>query len=236
MTKIDKRVKYILTVDVETAGSIGSPLVYDIGYVITDKRGKIYEERSFIIKEIFENKALMSSAYYSEKVPMYIEDIKNGSRTVIPFMEMRKDFLELAEKYNVKVLSAYNLAFDNKALKNTMLYITQDEKAKFLNEHFINIEMLCIWCLACETLYTQKIFSTLAVKNGWVSKAGNYKTSAEIGYRFITGKTDFIEEHTGLEDVKIEIQIMAYAFRQNKKRTKGIFPNPWRIPNQKKYK
>lgn len=236
MTKIDKRVKYILTVDVETAGSIGSPLIYDIGYVITDKRGKIYEERSFIIKEIFENKALMSSAYYGEKVPQYLEEIKQGKRTVVPFMEMRKDFLELSEKYNVKVLSAYNLAFDNKALKNTMLYITQDEKAKFLNEQFIGVEMLCIWCLACETLYTQKIFSTLAVRHNWMSKAGNYRTSAEIGYRFITGNYDFIEEHTGLEDVKIEVQIMAYAFRQNKKRTKGIFHNPWRIPNQKKYK
>lgn len=77
--------------------------------------------------------------------------------------------------------------------------------------------MLCIWCLACENLYTQVSFRKMAINNGWITKAGNFKTSAEIGYRFLTGDVDFIEEHTGLEDVLIEIKIMAYALRQNKK-------------------
>lgn len=57
----------------------------------------------------------------------------------------------------------------------------------------------------------------MAIKNNWLTDANNFKTSAEIGYRFITGNVDFIEEHTGLEDVLIEIEIMAYALRQNKR-------------------
>lgn len=233
MTKIDKRRNYIMVVDVETAGGLDNPLVYDIGYAITDKQGNIYETRSFIIDEIFSNKKLMSTAYYSIKVPKYIIDIANGTRTVVPFLEMRDDFIALAEKYNIKTLSAYNLMFDTRALTNTIRNITKEPKAKFLPRSLKDVKMMCIWCLACEVLYTQKTFGKVAIRNNWVSPVGNFRTTAEVGHRYITGNTDFEEEHTGLEDVLIEIGIMAYAFRQNKKRIGGVFANPWRIPNQK---
>src|SRR5690606_19497007 len=106
MTKIDRRRRYYIILDVETAGGLDNPLVYDIGYAITDKHGNIYETRSFIISEIFYNKSLMASAYYSEKIPKYEEDIKNGTRKVVTFAEMRLDFIALALKYDVKVIGA----------------------------------------------------------------------------------------------------------------------------------
>ena len=233
MTKIDRRRSYIMVVDVETAGGLDNPLVYDIGYAITDKQGNIYETRSFIIEEIFYNKPLMTSAYYSEKIPKYLKDISEGTRTVVSFLEMRNDFIALAEKYNIKTLSAYNLMFDTRALTNTIRNITKEPKAKFLPRTLKNVKMLCIWCLACEVLYTQKTFAKVAIRNGWVSEAGNLRTTAEVGHRYLTGNIDFEEEHTGLEDVLIEIGIMAYAFRQNKKRIGGVFAHPWKIPNQK---
>ena len=233
MTKIDRRRSYIMVVDVETAGGLDNPLVYDIGYAITDKQGNIYETRSFIIKEIFYNKPLMTSAYYSEKVPKYLKDISEGTRTVVSFLEMRNDFIALAEKYNIKTLGAYNLMFDTRALTNTIRNITKEPKAKFLPRTLKNVKMMCIWCLACEVLYTQKTFAKVAIRNGWVSEAGNLRTTAEVGHRYLTGNIDFEEEHTGLEDVLIEIGIMAYAFRQNKKRIGGVFAHPWKIPNQK---
>ena len=236
MKKIDKRRKYYLVADVETAGGLDNPLVYDIGYAITDRQGNIYETRSFIISEIFYNKPLMTSAYYSEKVPKYLEDIKNGTRTVVTFAEMRLDFIDLALEYDVKVLGAYNLMFDTRALTNTIRFIEKNKTLKFLPYELKNIEMLCIWCLACENLYTQKGFGKMALRNNWVSPTGNFRTTAEVGHRFITGIVDFEEEHTGLEDVIIEIGIMAYALRQNKKRIGGVFAHPWRIPNQEIYK
>lgn len=236
MTKIDRRKSYIMVVDVETAGGFDNPLVYDIGYVITDKQGNIYETRSFIIKEIFSNKQLMTSAYYSEKIPKYLKDISEGTRTLVPFLEMRDDFIALAEKYNIKTIAAYNLIFDTKALTNTIRYITKESRAKFLPRSLKNVKMMCIWCLACEVLYTQKSFARIAIRNGWVSECGNLKTTAEVGYRYITDDINFEEEHTGLEDVLIEVKIMAYALRQHKKRIGGVFLNPWKIPNKKVFK
>lgn len=233
MKKIDKRRKYYLVADVETAGGLGNPLIYDIGFAITDKHGNIYEKHSYMIKEIWENRALMLSAYYAEKIPKYELDIANGTRKIVTFMEMRNIMLSEMRKYKVEVFGAYNSIFDTRALSSTMRFLTNNKKAKFLTKEFKNIEQLCIWCLACENLYTQVSFREMAIRNNWLTDANNFKTSAEIGYRFITGNTEFIEEHTGLEDVLIEIQIMAYALRQNKKRIGGVFGNPWKIPNSK---
>ena len=228
MANIDKRRRYIMVLDVETAGGLENPLVYDIGYVITDKKGNIYESRSFIIKEIFDNKRLMASAYYADKVPMYEKDITEGKRTVVSFEEMRSDLIGLLEEYNVHTISAYNLNFDKRALSNTMENITG--KKKFLTANQKNLNMLCIWSLACEVLYTQKTFRKIAESQGWITEKGNLKTSAEIGHRYINKDYDFIESHTGLEDVLIEVGIMERCFRQNKSHKSGILENPWRIP------
>lgn len=230
--KIDKRRHYIMMLDVETAGGLKNKLVYDFGFAITDRQGNIYEERSFVIKEIFMQTALMLSAYYAEKLPQYHEGIKNGKYKLVSFKEARDEFLRLSEKYNIKTIGAYNSKFDMEALSNTFNYVLHgsiEKKFFFLDRPQRHVKMLCVWSLACETIYKQKNFAIMAYKHGAYSEAGNYRTSAEVGYRYITGNWDFVEEHTGLEDVRIEIQIMARCFRQKKKVLSGILNHPWRL-------
>ena len=218
--------KLFMVVDVETAGGFDNPMVYDIGFAICDKKGNVYESFSYIIDEVFSNRKLMDTAYYAIKVPRYLADIANGTRTVVPFSVARDTFNQMIEKYNVGTVCAYNLKFDANALGNTSRKLGVAEK--FLTK---KVDMLCIWSLACELLYTQKMFRTVAEKQGWVSDKGNLKTSAEIGHRYITCEYDFEEEHTGLEDVLIEVGILAKCFSQHKAHKSGILPNPWRIPN-----
>ena len=81
-----------MVVDVEMVSSLVILYIYDIGYAIADKQGNIYETRSFIIKEIFYNVELMSSAYYARKIPMYLKEIEEEKRIVVSFLEMREDF------------------------------------------------------------------------------------------------------------------------------------------------
>lgn len=220
--------KMYMVIDVETAGGFDNPMVYDIGFAVCDKDGFIYESRSYIINEVFNDKNLMNTAYYAKKVPMYKKDIENGTRTTISFGMMRIIFNSMLEKFNVQTICAYNLKFDANALSNTCKKLNVSNK--FLDK---KIDMLCIWSLACELLYTQKMFSVVAKSQGWVSDKGNMKTSAEIGHRYITGEYDFEENHTGLEDVMIEIGIMSKCFRQKKAHKSGILPMPWKIPNKK---
>ena len=46
--------------------------VYDIGWAVVDKKGTVYETKSYINRDIFmDEKGLMKSAYYANKIPNY---------------------------------------------------------------------------------------------------------------------------------------------------------------------
>lgn len=231
-TKIDRRKHYIMMLDVETAGGLDQKLVYDFGFAIADKQGNIYEERSFVIEEIFSQTDLMNSAYYSEKLPLYHEGLETGKFEMKSFFEAREIFLALMNKYNVKTISAYNLNFDMSALSNTFNYLltgSTNKKYYFLTRDQKEVKLLCTWSLACETIFQQKTFKKMALEHGQTTPAGNYKTSAEVAYRYIKNNWAFVEEHTGLADVRIEVEIMAKCFRQKKKTLSGILSHPWRL-------
>ena len=100
--KIDRRKNYIMVMDVETAGGLGNPLVYDLGFAICDKQGKIYAKRSFVIKEIFEQKELMQSAYYAIKIPRYDKALAEGTRDLVSMEFARNEFVNLMN--NVKII------------------------------------------------------------------------------------------------------------------------------------
>ena len=80
MRKIDKRHHYVIQLDTETANGLEDALPYDIGYAVIDTNGKIYLTRSFINADIFYYRALMNTAYYANKIPMYEKDIVEGKR------------------------------------------------------------------------------------------------------------------------------------------------------------
>lgn len=233
MVKIDRRRKYFVVLDVETAGGLEGRLTYDVGFAIVDKKGNIYEERSFLIKEIFEDKDLMNSAYYAEKVPSYLRELDEGKHQVVSFWEMREVLLGLMEQYKVSTFCAYNLKFDMSALKNTTNYLMTGNingSYKFLTPNFKGIKLMCLWSLSCEVLFSQKSFASFAFKHKlYNAKTGNFRTTAEVAYAYMTNNPTYKEEHKGLEDVYIETEIMARCLRQNKKFISGIINMPFRL-------
>ena len=62
-----------------------------------------------------------------------------------------------------------------------------------------------------------------AAKRFSLTKNGKVRLTAEIIYRFISKDNDFVESHTGLEDVTIETEILAYCKRQHKKMRKKLY-------------
>lgn len=224
--KIDKRKHYIMCMDVETASN--SRMVYDIGFAICDKKGNIYDKFSFVVKEVYDNKRLMDSAYYKKKLPQYDKDLQEGKILKVEFLEMRKVFMKALSVYGVKTISAYNLPFDTSALQSTTAYLFGHGK-KFLDPTFKDINLLCIYSFACEVLYSRPSFLYFVDKYNFYTKGQNPQTSAEIGYRYIKNDPNFVEEHRGLADVEIECQILAKCYAQNKRHESGVIGNPWRI-------
>lgn len=228
---MDRRINYLIGLDTETCNGLvvddkldlSQSLVYDLGWAITDKRGRIYKTRSYIIAEIFcEMKDVMKSAYYAEKIPNYWDDIKSGKRILASFWTVRRAFMDDVKEYGVKNVFAHNAGFDVRALNNTMRYITKSQFRWFFP---YNLEIWDTLKMARQTIGRQKSYQKWCSRNGYMTnhKTPRVRLTAEILFRYISGQHDFNESHTGLEDVLIETVIMAHCFRQHKKMDKRLF-------------
>ena len=221
-----------LVIDTETCNTIEQPLPYDVGYAICDRYGNIVLEKSFVVAETFlDMPEAMQSAYYAEKIPRYWEDIKNGTRVVKSIWNIRRELHTDMKTYSVKWVGAYNMGFDKRALNNVMRYTTKSFCRWFFP---FGTKFFCIWHMACQTLMNSRNYIRFAKENGLESEKGNILTSAESCYRYLKNMIDFSESHTGLEDVKIEIEIMAKCFATHKKIDKSINSACWRIPQAKR--
>ena len=82
MNKYDKRRKYYIVLDCETATlpeainydgeerkniAIAKPLIYDLGWKVIDAQGRTYARKNYLISEIFSVPAIFDTAYYASK-------------------------------------------------------------------------------------------------------------------------------------------------------------------------
>lgn len=230
MEKIDRRRKYVLVLDIETANITEDALAYDVGFAVADKKGNIYETHSYMVAEMFldnYNKPLMDTAYYANKLPKYWEDYKSGKRKLAKILTIRNIVRQVMEKYRITDVFAYNANFDKSGLDRTIRYLTKS-KVRFFFPYGTKIH--CIWHMATQVICQQKTYFEKAIAYQWISAKGNLQTSAELVFAYISGNPDFKEEHTGLEDVTIEVKIMAKCFAQHKKMNTNINRRCWTIP------
>lgn len=220
--KIDRRKKYIAIVDTETANDIENPLVYDIGWAIVDKYGQVYLTRSYLVKEIFcDERDLMQSAHYAKKIPQYLEDIAKGERKILPFRFIKRIFTDDCKRFNCSTACAHNARFDVKALNTTQRFLTKSAYRYFFPYGMkIWDTMKMAQDVICPMPTYRKFCS---IHEGFTLKNGNPRKTAEILYCFISNDPDFQEKHTGLEDVLIEKEILAYCFKQHKKMRKVLY-------------
>lgn len=219
--KIDRRRTYYIVFDTETCNNMDNPLMYDLGFAVVDKMGNVYAHFSFIIYEVFFGMSeLMKSAYYSNKLPQCYEDIENGNRKIVTLFTAKKIFNEVCKEYNVRAIIAHNARFDYKSTNGTQRYITKSKYRFFLP---YGIELWDTMKMAKDTIAKQKNYIRFCEENNYLTKNGKVRVTAEILYKYISGNNDFIESHTGLEDVMIEKEIFSKCMAQHKKMRKSAF-------------
>lgn len=226
--KIDKRVKYMIVLDTETApmdkdNQTVNPynmLVYDLGFAVVDRRGKVYESHSFVNADVFiDEKLLMKSAYYANKIPNYWKEIKEGKRQLRSFYGIRAALVSAIEKYGVSEIYAHNHYFDMGALNTTERWLT---KSKYRYFYPYGVRIFDTLKMSRQVINTP-MYREFCETHEFVTKTGKPRFTAEIIYRYISGNVNFEEEHTGLADVMIEKEILAYCFRKHKKMDGEIF-------------
>ena len=228
--KIDRRMDYSIVIDTETC-PVDKTLeqvlptnmwVYDCGFAVINKRtGEVFETWSFVNADIFlDEKQLMKSAYYANKIPMYWEDIKNGKRILTSFYNIRKQLVECCERYNVKKVFAHNMRFDYGTLNTTQRWLT---KSKYRYFFPYGLEICDTMKMARDVVCKMPSYRRFCEENNYLTVRGQLRVTAEILYRFITKDTTFVEKHTGLEDVLIEKEICHYCYKQHKKMRTGLW-------------
>lgn len=226
---MDKRKSYYVVLDTETCNGLMEngklvldyPLVYDLGYQIIDKKGNVYLKKSFVVKDIFYDEvAIMKSAYYANKLPQYYQDIKEGKRIVKMWYEIKQELMRDCEQYNIKAIVAHNMRFDYNAVNVTTRWIS---KSKYRFFFPFGIPLYDTLKMSRDIYSKRKGYINFCNRNGYITKKGLPRHTAEILYKYISGNHDFIESHTGLEDVEIESEIFVACLKQHKKMRKNVF-------------
>ena len=102
--------------------AIARPLIYDIGWVITNRKGEILDSKQYLIAETFAVPAVFNTAYYAEKRPLYIDKLNKNETKILPWNDVVDIFLH--DLNEVDSVGAYNSMFDfKKAIPFTDLYI-----------------------------------------------------------------------------------------------------------------
>ena len=230
--KIDRRHIYGICLDTETANTIQDEngldmtnvLFYDLGFQLIDSHGRTYGKKfSFVNSDIFIHEAeLMQSAYYAKKIPQYRQDIAEGKRILANTYEIRKILCELIAEYDCKFVCAHNARFDYNSLNNTQRWVTKSRFRYFLP---YGLEWWDTLKMARSVMGKMPTYQRFCEENGYTTKTGKPRFTAEICYRFITKDNTFVESHTGLEDVEIETEILRYCHRQHKPMKKKLWGN-----------
>ncbi len=200
----------VVVLDTETIGTFGRPLIHDFAWQIVNKDFEVLTARRYLIKEfhIEQNWVLNASEFFRSKKALYTEAINAESVEIKPWKVVIGQFIADLRTYNVKVISAYNLAFDYKAIKYTNAFFN-NEDTKVMKAVDAR-SMLCIWNLACDTILDTDDYRQYATMKNFISEKGNYLTNAEKCYAYLMNADNFEEEHTALADVEIETDILKY--------------------------
>lgn len=188
--------------DTETT-SLEKPFCYNVGYVIVTPQWEVLKKREFVIEQIWHNLPLFNTAYYADKRPLYVTRLRvRDNITMEKFGYVTQKMIRDFEKYGVKAAYAYNAPFDDKVFQFNCDWF------KVINP-FDNVPILDIRGLVHAFIAETADFKTFCENNQRFTESGNYSTTAETLFQYITGEVNFVEAHTALNDSEIEMKILA---------------------------
>lgn len=204
-----------LVLDIETCLSSNN-FIFDLSFVVYNRLYGIQQQASYILKE---NEYKPTFYDKSDKYQKYLQD---GIYQKKYFKHVMYEIDQTIKEYNIKYACAYNSEFDFSRI-DRLCQIKQI--ANPLNQ-LIEIDL---YHTACQTLGQQKGFKRFIDKNNIKTEKGNRRSSAQAMYQYITLDPQFIEEHTGYSDLKIEVEILDLILRQKKKMNIERNSKSWKL-------
>lgn len=190
----------IMIFDTETT-SLNKPFCYNIGYTIVEtENGCIEEQKDFVVEQIWHNLPLFSTAYYADKRQIYVKAMKSKKMVMKKFGYICQEMIRDIKRYNIDYAYAFNSGFDEKVFNFNCDWFK-------CNNPFDDVNILDIRGFAHHFI-TNHSYKSFCEEHNLFTDSGNYSTTAETYYQFLTNDIDFTESHTALSDSIIETFIL----------------------------
>lgn len=197
--------------------------VYDLGFIVVDTTNdfNLVESRNYALMETFGNGTLMASAYYHDKLPMYYEGMRQGVISAVPVKDAWESFNRTCERNNIAQVWAFNCRFDYGALNTTIRNASNGWQSVWFNH---NVEVLDIMSAAIDLICDEN-YCLWARTHNLTTLKGNPRATAETVYNYIAGvlhdeiEDFYTENHTALDDARIESRILRECFSIDPQRT-----------------
>lgn len=207
-----------------SANNLGAnALVYDVGLVVADRQGNIYDRFSIVNTDVFYQNSLMESAYYHKKIPQYIEGIGENWEPM-SWLQIVNLMRDLVMDYQVRDIWAYNVSYDRAATNYTTAKASNGFRRFFAP---YGTRYRDVWDYAGSTLCATKKYVEWCIENGFVSASGNPSTSANTVGKYLRGSLYYEEQHTALSDAEDELYILLAAMKR-KQKTRDSCGQGWR--------
>jgi DNA polymerase III epsilon subunit-like protein len=198
--------------DTETTNDLECPICYDFGFSVIDDDGKVYERGSYVVADVFLDEELMASAYFADKIPAYWDDIKSGKRLLRRWQTIKSIVRDVMAQHQITCVVAHNTRFDYLSTATTQRYLTCSKWRYFFP---YGTQYLDTLKMARATFSKDEQYIAFCNEHQFLNKHNKPQLTAEVLYRYLTNNIDFVESHTGLEDVEIEMQIFLECKKRN---------------------
>lgn len=205
--------KKFIVLDVEGM-SVARP--YNIGWIVADNTGKIYETFSCALPVAFwENlqNCLHAQTMTHNNIQEILQDFEMPEESkkyqYCKINDVFKKLLSTITEWRIKEIWAYNCPFDKSSLKRLF-----KEDFKILDN------LVTFYDIIPAILHTRLLsnkYIAFCNKNGFITQKGNVQTRAEVVYKYLKNDLNFEEEHTGLSDCYCELEILCCAMKSGKK-------------------
>lgn len=188
--------------------NLNNRIIYNVGYCIIDDNGKTLLEKNFVVKQVYDNKMVMSTAYYNNKTSLYTRKMKGRKTKKVYWGDVCRIMKKDIKDFNISKAYAYNSNYDVGAFATTQKLFKN--KINPLND----VEVIDIMDYL-DILINSVDYNNYCKTNNFITERGGLKKSAEVVYGYITNNPNYVEEHTALEDSKIEKDILILLLTLN---------------------
>lgn len=194
----------IMVFDTETA-NLEKPFCYDLGYCVFDtEREVVVAKRSYIVTDVWNNMMLFSTAYYADKRARYEDMLANRLMTKHKWEWVAAKVASDIEQFGITDAYAFNSDFDKRVFAfNAEWHHTPNP--------LDNVKIHDIRGYVHKFIAFQTAYQEFCEKHKLFTESGNFATTAESVYRFLSQNAEFDEAHTALADAEIELDILHYC-------------------------